>query len=58
MNFRVKLSAFLLIAGTVLFTSCQKTEIEPMAPSAKVQKPNVVQDANDASRPPVLPIIR
>lgn len=57
MNSRIRFSALLLIASTVLFASCQKTEIEPQAPATqqKVVKTEAVYNADDAAqRPPVI----
>lgn len=57
MNTRIRFSALLLVASTVLFASCQKTEIEPQAPAAqqKVVKTDAVYDADEAGpRPPVI----
>ncbi len=61
MNFRTRILAFSFIAATILFASCQKTEIDPMEPAAKsnqrIQQPEVVQD-EEAEKPPIAIIIR
>jgi len=57
MNTRIRFSALLLIATTVLFASCQKSEIEPQAPVAqqKVVKTDAIYDAEEANpRPPII----
>lgn len=56
MNTRIRFSALFLIAATVLFSSCQKTEIEPQAPASqqKVVKTDVIQDGDEANRPPII----
>ncbi len=59
MNTRTKFTALFFVAATVLFSSCQKTEVEPLAPTNKIEKPNLVQDADsEASRPPCSPILK
>lgn len=62
MNLRTRTLAFSFAAATLLFASCQKTEIDPMEPAAKsnqrVQQPEVVQDGEEAEKPPVIIIIR
>lgn len=56
MNIRIRFSALLLIASTVLFASCQKSDIEPQAPATqqKVVKTDALYDADEVQRPPVI----
>lgn len=57
MNTRIRFSALLLIASTVLFASCQKSDIEPQAPAAqqKVVKTDAVYNAEESrERPPMI----
>jgi hypothetical protein len=55
MNIRIRFSALALIASTILFASCQKTEIEPQSPAQQnVVKTDAVYDADETPRPPVI----
>ncbi|MCY7350319.1 MAG: hypothetical protein LH606_06595 [Cytophagaceae bacterium] len=57
---RTRLFALSLVAATVLFSSCQKTEIEPQTSmeqsGALAQPAEAVQSGEE--QPPVLPMIR
>ena len=56
MKIRIRFSALFLIASTVLFASCQKSDIEPQAPAPqqKMVKTDAVYDADETQRPPVI----
>jgi|GEM_PF-4380289 len=62
MNLRTRILAFSFAAATLFFASCQKTEIDPIGPAAKsnqrIQQPEVVQDGEEAEKPPIVIIIR